>query len=419
MNRFKTKVFQVIGPGILMAGAAVGVSHLVQATRAGADYGLSLLWLLVLACISKYPFMEFGPRYAAATGENLIAGYKKLGKGYFNAFAVFTIATMFIIQAAVTLVTAGLAEQYFKLGISPFIWCIIILSICISLLLIGKYPWLDKTMKVIITLLTISSILAVIIAFSGRSGQSSQTLWSQKSYWTPTALAFVIAMMGWMPIPIDASVWHSIWSRERASQTKHRPNLKEALLDFNVGYIAAGLIGILFLLLGALVMYGSGLDFSDSGVVFSGQLIDMYSLTLGTWSKPLIAVAALITMLSTTLAVSDAYPRVISEIYNHSNMKTPKRIDQWRVYKVSAPTIALCSLGLLYFTSDHFTAMIDFATAMSFLSAPFLAWFNLKLVNTSSLPDAFRPGLTYNIFAWCCLIFLVAFCGGFIYISLV
>lgn len=411
------KLLQSIGPGILMAGAAVGVSHLVQATRAGADYGLSLLWLLILACVSKYPFMEFGPRYASATGEHLIAGYQKMGRLYFWAFAVFTVATMFIIQAAVTIVTAGLAEQYFQLGLSSFTWCIIILGVCVGLLLLGKYPWLDKTMKVIITVLTICTLIAVIIAFTGQQNPSIDAHFSSQSYWTPTGIVFIIAMMGWMPIPIDASVWHSIWSKERVVQTKHQPNLQESLFDFNLGYLSAGFIGILFLLLGAFVMFGKGIEFSDSGVVFSGQLIDIYSTTLGEWSRPLIAIAALITMLSTTLAVSDAYPRVISEIYNHINTKQPKRNDQWKVYKFSSPAIAILSLFLLYFMAEHFTTLIDFATAMSFLSAPILAWFNFKLITGHHTPLAFRPGKGYKVFSVLCLSFLVIFSGLFIYLT--
>ena len=71
-----------LGPGLLFAGAAIGVSHLVQSTRAGADFGLGLLWALFLVNIFKYPFFQFGPRYAAATGENLLQGYYKLGKGF-------------------------------------------------------------------------------------------------------------------------------------------------------------------------------------------------------------------------------------------------------------------------------------------------------------------------------------------------
>ena len=74
------KLLQTLGPGLLFAGAAIGVSHLVQSTRAGADFGFGLLWALLLVNLFKYPFFQYGPRYASATGESLIDGYKRLGK---------------------------------------------------------------------------------------------------------------------------------------------------------------------------------------------------------------------------------------------------------------------------------------------------------------------------------------------------
>ena len=74
------KSIQKLGPGLLFAGAAIGVSHLVQSTRAGADFGFGLLWALLLVNFFKYPFFQFGPRFTLATGESLLSGYAKLGK---------------------------------------------------------------------------------------------------------------------------------------------------------------------------------------------------------------------------------------------------------------------------------------------------------------------------------------------------
>ena len=77
-----------LGPGLLFAGAAIGVSHLIQSTRAGAEFGFGLLWALILINCIKYPFFQFGPRYAQATGESLLDGYKKLGKGILIAYFI-------------------------------------------------------------------------------------------------------------------------------------------------------------------------------------------------------------------------------------------------------------------------------------------------------------------------------------------
>ena len=102
---------KALGPGFLFAAVSVGVSHLVQSTRAGAGYGLSLLAVIVLILIIKYPLFEFGQRYAAATGHSLLEGYRRQGKWCLSLYLVLTIGTMFTVLAAVTAVTAGLAIQ--------------------------------------------------------------------------------------------------------------------------------------------------------------------------------------------------------------------------------------------------------------------------------------------------------------------
>ena len=127
MSKSPLNIIRSLGPGLLYAGAAVGVSHLVQSTRAGATFGYELLWVILAAHILKYPFFEFGPRYAAATGQSLLDGYRKLGKWAVLLFFGITVSTMLLIQSAITVVTAGLAEQIFQFGFAPWQWGLILL----------------------------------------------------------------------------------------------------------------------------------------------------------------------------------------------------------------------------------------------------------------------------------------------------
>ena len=412
--RFSIK--KTIGPGLLLAGAAIGVSHLVQATRAGADYGFALWWVLLFACLTKYPFLEFGPRYAAATGTTLIAGYRNLGLLPYWTYVFITFGTMFIIQAAVTIVTAGLAEQLFQLGFNNFIWSVIILGTCILLLMIGRYKALDISMKIIISILSIGTLLAVILAF-GVEGTTEIIKEETITYKNLAALAFIVAFIGWMPIPIDASVWHSIWVREKSRQSGYEMNLKEALFDFNAGYIIAAIMGLLFFLLGALIMFGSGSSFSSNSVTFSAQLVEMYGNTLGEWSKPLISIAAFTAMLSTTLAVTDAFPRVIAHLYSLQAESTS--LPSYRrkvVYNFSLILIPIVAVSILFFMSGSFTMLVDFAAGLSFLSAPILAWFNYTLVTGKHMPKEFRPGKYYKNFSFICFLALSAFALSYLYL---
>ncbi|PHQ59430.1 MAG: NRAMP family protein, partial [Maribacter sp.] len=89
-----------LGPGLLFASMAIGISHLVLSTKAGAQYGWIMVLPIILANILKYPFFEFGIRYTNITNKTLIEGYLNRGKGYLWFYAFITLITTFTILAA-------------------------------------------------------------------------------------------------------------------------------------------------------------------------------------------------------------------------------------------------------------------------------------------------------------------------------
>ncbi|CAN5168294.1 divalent metal cation transporter [soil metagenome] len=408
-----TNLKKSIGPGLLMAAAAIGVSHLVQSTRAGAEFGYALIWAVLLANLFKYPFLEFGPRYAIATGKHMIQGYAKLGRWALWIFILFTAGTMFAIQAAVTVVTASLAAELTGIALSPGAWSAIILGICVVLLIKNSYSVLDGIIKVFMVVLAASTVIAVVTAIFQAQPHDSAGLIAPE-IWTVSGVAFLIALMGWMPIPIDASVWHSIWTLERAKQTKYTPEMKESLIDFNIGYLGAALFAFGFLALGAQVMYGSGESFASSAGAFSQQLISLYTLTLGEWSYLLITICAFSTMFSTTFTVTDTYPRVCSElIAQFKTSRTEKRNNlQCRVLLI---TITVSSLGFLLFMGDRFRLMIDLATTLSFLTAPVLAYINYRLIFHTDIETRYLPPRWLKILAISGLLFLSGFAIFYVY----
>lgn len=381
---------QSLGPGLIMAAAAIGVSHLVQSTRAGAEFGFALVWAVILANFFKYPFLEFGPRYALATGKNLIEGYSKMGKWALWIFIIFTLSTMFAVHAAVTMVTASLAGNLTGIDLSIPVWSGIILILSILYLVKNTYALLDIAIKVLMVILALSTIIAMILAFLNVGYQPPPDILAPE-LWTISGVAFLIALMGWMPIPIDASAWQSIWTVERMKQTGYKPKLKEVLIDFNLGYIGAAVIALCFLVLGAMVMYGSGEQFATSAAGFSNQLIELYTVALGNWAYYIIVICAFTAMFTTTLTVTDTYPRVLTYFITvlsedtliHSR-KTPSY--SWILIGVSAGTLVI-----LIFFSDHFRILIDLATTMSFLAAPILAFMNHKLIHQPEVSDEYRP----------------------------
>src|SRR5690554_3194419 len=109
-----------LGPGLLWAAAAIGISHLVQSTRVGADAGFALAGVILAALALKYPFFEYGPRYAAATGRSLIEGYAGIGRWAVWLYLLITLATALMVTATILLFTAFLLLAV--LGVEAPVW---------------------------------------------------------------------------------------------------------------------------------------------------------------------------------------------------------------------------------------------------------------------------------------------------------
>mgnify|MGYP003624255037 FL=1 len=402
----KKSFLNSLGPGLLFAGAAIGVSHLVQSTKAGADFGFGLLWALLLVHLFKYPFFQFGPRYAAATGESLLDGYKKLGKSVLIAYYIINFATMFTIQSAVTIVTAGIASQLFGFSNNLVLWSVTIIVISVLILIIGKYKLLDNLMKYIIILLTISTIIAVIIAlFSTKETFNFVQILPSGTL----EITFLIAFLGWMPAPLDISVWHSLWTLEKDKTTHLKTKPSQAIFDFNIGYLGTLFLGVCFVILGALVMFNSGETFSNNGSVFASQLIHLYTENLGDYSYILIGAAAFTTMFSTTITTLDASPRAMTKTTELLfDKKTKFNYWFWILF------LAFGTFIILHFFMNNMGLLVKVATILSFLTAPFYAILNYVLISGKHTPKEHRPNIYLKILSWFGIVFLIGFSVWFL-----
>ena len=397
------KIISKLGPGLLFAGAAIGVSHLVQSTRAGAEFGWGLIWALILVNILKYPFFQYGPRYAIATGESLLDGYYKIGKVFLITYFILNLATMFTIQTAVTIVTAGLASSLFGITDNMVIWSLIITITCYIILLLGKYQILDKMIKIIILILAITTIFS-----TGVASINTDEIYSFKQIFpSGSGLVFLVAFMGWMPAPLDISIWHSIWTLEKKKSQKI--TAKESIFDFNVGYLATVILGICFVSLGAFVMYNSGISFSNSGSIFAGQLIDLYTSNLGDSFYLIISICAFTTMLSTTITCLDASPRTMSRA---TQLLTKNNDKNYYFHWISA--LAIGTMLIFYFLLSEMGALVELATVLSFITAPFYAILNYKLIMSDNMPKSHKPSKNLRILSIIGIFFLSFFALGYI-----
>ena len=413
------------GPGLITACAAIGTSHFVQATRAGSYFGFDLLWLILAIHIVKYPFIEFGSRYTIATGENLLVGYWKFSKPIFYLITFLSMLFTPFSFAANGFICAGIIKAVLHVPLSITVITGLLLGFCTIVISIGHYKLLDGAMKIFITLLSLTTLVAVILAAKNFIPlPQEQIFYSNYSPFEIHHIPFLIALMGFMPGSIDLSVWHSLWLKAR-NRTKNKLNFKQARRDFNAGYLITVVTALLFLSIGALAVNNSNIAVPDGADDFARLLINSYSQLIGSWAVPIIGVAILVAMLSTVLAVVDSYPRLLTEsfaIVKNTKEEDVKMANQTKNRHLMHSSLmafySVAAILVIVFLFNGFKQILDFTASVAFVVAPLYAFVNYKIVTSDLLLEEFRPGLFIKILSWLGLAFLTGFLGWFLWAKL-
>ncbi|CAH9059934.1 hypothetical protein PSECIP111951_02169 [Pseudoalteromonas holothuriae] len=391
-----------LGPGILMATAAIGGSHLVAATQAGAIFGWQLLWLIVAVNLLKYPFFRFAVQYTLLSKQSLVAGYKQQGISVFATFLLLNIIAAIVNTAGVLLLTASLLHYALPWKVDITVLCFAILALCLTILLFGHYKMLDRASKWIMATLTFSTVAALCIAIA--QGAANPPPINPPEPFQLAMLGFLVILMGWMPAPIEISAINSLWLKAKARTSAL--SLKQGLFDFNLGYGLTVVLAVVFFSLGVLIQYGSNTKIELAGIAFSQQLISMYTHTIGPWSHSLVAAIAFLCMFGTTLTVLDGYARTLNESLRLTLKSMPK-------YTLSALILlqAIMGMSVVLFFKANLKEMLTFAMTLAFVTTPVFAWFNYRLMQViNAQPQGF-----IKVLSWLGLSYLFGFTLLFLY----
>jgi Mn2+/Fe2+ NRAMP family transporter len=384
-----------LGPGLLYAAAAVGVSHLVSSTTAGATYGMIMVLYAIVVCLVKYPTFLFGATYAAATGETLVDGYGRLGKWVVVLFFFMQLFEYTFAISGVSVTTGAIVRDVFNLDIPGIGLEVGLIITCMIILAVGRYSVLEDITKVLVIAFSIGTVFAAVIAVGGIATGGAD-LSADMTLDTPTIL-LLIAVAGWLPTGTAGSVGLSLWVKAKMIRLGRPVSSQEATFDFHVGYGTAVFTAVCFVILGTLVMYINGVKPAANGAEFSSQLINLFTSTIGHWIYPVIAVSAITVMYSTLLTLVDLLPRssaaaLVRIVPNQFEGKFSS------IYLTFIGIELLLVVGVLASLMDQFSTFIALVTSMGFIVAPAFALLNHIVMFGPDVPQADRP--THFIKMW-------------------
>jgi Mn2+/Fe2+ NRAMP family transporter len=385
----RTILRRLAGPGLIFTGAAIGTSHLVQSTRAGAMFGVALLGVILLANLLKYPAYRFGVDYAHVRRRSLLSGYRELGDWAVWLFLIAVIPLVPIVYAALGAATAGIFTTVFGPLFPIPVMASLVIALSSIMLLAGGYRLLDRLNALLLAFLVIATVITTAMVLPRVDwGTLTDFSWTGQS----ATLLFIVALAGFMPNPVDVSVALSLWKVEadRTLPADAHPSLAEARRSFLWPYVMTALMAVCFCIMGAGVMHAQAIAPLPDAPGFAGQLVNLYREALGPMAAALAAIAALSVMLTTVIAAIDAYARTVPAaiaVLQGSERETGTRTQ----YVGSTLVLAALAILVLFTLMREFTTFLDFVTSATFIVAPLLALLNYLVVTRCEMPEDARP----------------------------
>ncbi len=405
-----TRWAQRLGPGLLFAASAVGVSHLVQSTRAGADFGFTMAVLIVLACSIKYPTFRFGAEYAASAKESVVAAYAREGRWLLVIFLVALAVEGLAVIPAVSLVTAGLAMNLLGLHVDDVLVTMAIIVACSLGLVFGRYKLLERVSAVFVVLFAVLTVIATLASIGLLDADRTAAPFA----FNRNNLFFAVAVAGWMPVGMGGAVFISLWVRAKAEMLGRSLTVREARFDFNLAYVVTTLLALCFLLMGTALMFGRGMTLASNSGTFAADLVGLFARSVGAWIEPVIGIAALAVMFSTVLTVIDGFPRVYADTTKRL-LGDVTTVAEGSLYLVFLLVQGVVAFVLLRYLLSSFGVFIDFATTAGFVSAPVIAVLNHRVISSDAVAPGDRPPPWLRAWSACGCAILTAASLSYIY----
>lgn len=373
-------MFKRIGPGVLVAAAFIGPGTVTVCSIAGAQYGFTLLWALLLAAIATIVLQEMSARLGLVTRIGLADIIRtRVTQPWLRYFGIAVILCAILLgntaYEAGNLggASLGLEALLGKAWTPYFPW--LIASLAFSLLWMGNYKFLERAFVTLVLLMSVSFLLTAII---------TKPDWAAviRGLLVPAApgdsLLTIIALVGTTVVPYNLFLHASLVTEKWTSLD----DLGMVRLDTFLSILLGGVVSIAIVVSAAALPSGeilSALDLARGLEPLYGRLA-RYFMGIGLFAAGITS--------AITAPLAAAYVA-------NSCFGWKAGLKDWRFRAVWACILLVGAASLSF--GLHPLFIIQFAQVANGMLLPLIAIFLLWAVNNSLLPGKYRNSRFQNI----------------------
>jgi Mn2+/Fe2+ NRAMP family transporter len=257
MNLFQ-QIFRRLGPGLITASVVLGPGSIIASSRAGAEAGYGLIWVVVAAAILMATYTAMGARLGCALDTTPLAylaehGGKILsvlvGLSAFFVCAGFQFGNNLGVAFAVSGVT----------GTPLWIWPLVFTALSLAFLFFARHVYvvLERLMMLLVAVMIICFVTNLFF-----TGISIPKLAAGLVPKLGPGQATIAAAMLATNFSVIAALYQAYLVRAKGW---NRENLSTAIGDAWTGIAILGTIVIVIMIGAAQTLYATGADFKSAG----------------------------------------------------------------------------------------------------------------------------------------------------------
>ena len=151
-------------PGIFLLGFNIGTGSVTTMAKAGATYGMSLLWTIVASCLTTYFMINLYSRYTMVSGETALYAFRKhlhpgLGIFFIVALTAGVMGSVIGVMGIIADICYVWSKNAIPGGISPVYFALFFITLVYIIFWNGKTQFFERALAVIVAVMSLCFLL--------------------------------------------------------------------------------------------------------------------------------------------------------------------------------------------------------------------------------------------------------------------
>ena len=381
MKAFKS-ILSVLGPGIFAIGYTIGTGSVTSMAKAGADYGLGLLWVLALSCLFSGVLMEAYGRMAAVTGETSLRAMRDhlpCGRAFAGLVFLGVVLGQYTCLGGILTLSSGAIAEMLGGRVPPFAIAVVLSASMYALLMIGRYSAFEKILAFFVGVMALTFLASVFVV-----APDAATLQRAAKPMLPTDGASLMMLAAFVGTTMAAPtfVTRPLLVREKGLTAADLGRQRvDSWFSAALMFLISG--SIVFVATGALWAHGKGID----------RILDMAGTLeplAGKAAVVIFMVGVLAAGLSSVFPILMVAPILVSD-YRSGRMETNTPLFRW-------VCLGACLWGLVVPVLGGNPIAVTIAAQISNVFVlPLTILAIMLLLNRRDLMGTHRAGVAANV----------------------